>query len=32
VHAALADRLAAFEVQKDVAYSTDADDNQPTTA
>jgi len=23
---------AAFEAQKDVAYSTDADDYQPTTA
>ena len=32
VRAALADRLAAFEVQKDVAHSTDADDYQPTTA
>lgn len=26
VHAALADRLAAFEAQRDVAHSTDADD------
>ena len=32
VHAALADRLAAFQAQKDVAYSADADDYQPTTA
>jgi len=32
VHAALADRLAAFQAQKGVAYSTDADDYQPTTA
>jgi NAD(P)-dependent dehydrogenase (short-subunit alcohol dehydrogenase family) len=28
VHAALVDRLAAFEAQRDVAYSTDADDFQ----
>lgn len=26
VHTALADRLAVFEAQKDVAYSTDVDD------
>jgi NAD(P)-dependent dehydrogenase (short-subunit alcohol dehydrogenase family) len=32
VHAALTDRLTTFEAQKDVAYSTDADDYQPTTA
>jgi hypothetical protein len=29
VHAALADRLAAFEGQKGVAYSTDVDDFHP---
>jgi NAD(P)-dependent dehydrogenase (short-subunit alcohol dehydrogenase family) len=28
VHGALVDRLAAFEAQQDVAYSTDADDFQ----
>jgi NAD(P)-dependent dehydrogenase (short-subunit alcohol dehydrogenase family) len=31
VHAALADRLAAVEAQQEMAYSTDADDYQPTT-
>jgi hypothetical protein len=29
VHAALADRLAVFEAQRDLAYSTDADDFRP---
>jgi hypothetical protein len=29
VHAALADRLAAFEGQKGVAYSTDVDEFHP---
>jgi hypothetical protein len=29
VHSALADRLAAFEAQRHVASSTDADDFQP---
>lgn len=32
VHAALVNRLEAFEAQRDVAHSTDSDDFQPAAS